>query len=216
MIGSVIATVSSEVTDEANVNPQVEVTARTNVNPQVDQNGATSTQAGQVLNDSTLNPQATQFLPASHTSTPEEFPDSHVSFSQMRETFDSWIDNLVIGQETSLSGQANASLPSITQMVAHLEAERDLPTLELPMFDGTPLMWPRFTELFYTQVPTRQYLTDVRRMALLQMHVKGEAKKLIQGLGYSGRNYTQCLKELKFAFGHKLAVARAYIDGVTN
>ena len=64
MIGSVIATVSSEVTDEANVNPQVEVTARTNVNPQVDQNGATSTQAGQVLNDSTLNPQATQFFPA--------------------------------------------------------------------------------------------------------------------------------------------------------
>ena len=51
-------------TDEANVNPQVEVTARTNVNPQVDQNGATSTQAGQVLNDSTLNPQATQFFPA--------------------------------------------------------------------------------------------------------------------------------------------------------
>ena len=63
--------------------------------------------------------------------------------------------------------------------------------------------------MFFVQVHSRPGLTDSSRMVLLQSHVKGDAKRLIQGLGYSGCNYAQTLKELKFAFGHRIKVAQA-------
>jgi hypothetical protein len=126
---------------------------------------------------------------------------------------DAWIEELVPGVETFLPSPATSDL---SQAIARLEIERDLPRVELPLFDGTAIMWPRFVEQFYIQVHSRPGLTDSRRMDLLQSHLKGEAKRLIQGLGYSGRNYVQALKELKFVFGHRVSVARAYVNVLTN
>jgi hypothetical protein len=126
---------------------------------------------------------------------------------------DAWIEELVPGEETFLPSPATSDL---SQAIARLEIERDLPRVELPLFDGTAIMWPRFVEQFYIQVHSRPGLTDSRRMDLLQSHLKGEAKRLIQGLGYSGRNYVQALKELKFVFGHRVSVARAYVNVLTN
>ena len=126
---------------------------------------------------------------------------------------DAWIDDLVPGMETPSFTSSNSS-SDISQAVARLELDRDLPKVELPHFDGSAIMWPRFVEQFYIHVHSRCSLTDARRIEILQSHVTGEAKKLIQGLGFSGRNYAQCLQELKFAFGHKVAVARAYINSV--
>ena len=111
------------------------------------------------------------------------------------------------------------SLPSdhsadLTQAIARLEIEGNLPKLTLPVFDGSAILWPRFIEQFYIHVDTRFGLTDSRRMNILQSHVEGEAQLLIQGLGYSSRNYAQCLKELKFAFGHRALVAKALLNDI--
>ena len=127
---------------------------------------------------------------------------------------DAWIDDLVVGRETSQSSPAANS--DIHQMIARLEIDRDLPKVELPVFDGSPLAWPRFVEQFFVQVHSRPGLNDSRRMDLLQSHVKGDAKQIIHGLGYSGKNYAQSLKELKFAFGHRAMVARAYVDAIAS
>ena len=127
---------------------------------------------------------------------------------------DDWIDRLVPGVETNTA--ASSVSTDLTQAIANLEIDRDLPKIELPVFDGSALMWPRFIEQFFVQVHSRRGITDSRRMDLLQSHVKGEAKRLIQGLGYSGRNYALSLQELKFAFGHKVTVARAYINSITS
>jgi hypothetical protein len=134
--------------------------------------------------------------------------------SPVLNSLDSWIDDLVIGQET-----INRNLPSSGELTlqdfARLQVERDLPKVELPSFDGSPIAWPKFIEQFHVQVHARTGLDDTRRMDLLQSHVKDEAKKIIHGLGYTGRNYALALKELKFAFGHRVSVARAYIDSIT-
>jgi hypothetical protein len=121
----------------------------------------------------------------------------------------------VPGVETS-TVSAYGNLNDMNLIMARLELDRDLPKIELPLFDGSPLKWPRFVEQFFIHVHSRCGLTDARRIEILQSHVHGEAKKLIQGLGYSSRNYAQCLQELKFAFGHKVAVARAYINSVIS
>ena len=130
------------------------------------------------------------------------------------EPIDAWIDALIPGQETA--SYASTTSGDLNQALARLEIERDLPKIELPIFDGSALAWPRFVEQFYVQVHSRAGLNDSRRMDLLQSHVKGEAKQLIQGLGYSARNYAQSLQELKFAFGHRVIVARAFVDAITS
>jgi hypothetical protein len=134
---------------------------------------------------------------------------------ETRPSIDGWIDELVIGKETTSQVPTSSSV-NLSEAVMRLETERDLPKVELPVFDGSALMWPRFIEQFFAQVHSRSTLTDSRRMDILQSHVKGEAKSLIEGLGYSGRNYAQTLKELKFAFGHRIAVARAYVNSVVS
>ena len=127
---------------------------------------------------------------------------------------DAWIDELEIGAETARSTPTSPS--DLGEALARLEMGRDLPRIELPVFDGSPLTWPRFVEQFHAQVHSRCGLDDTRRMDLLQSHVKGEAKRLIEGLGFSSRNYALALKELKFAFGHRIAVARAHIGTITK
>jgi hypothetical protein len=121
-------------------------------------------------------------------------------------SIDGWIDELIVGKETVLKSGSSSSM-DLSDVVTRLEMERDLPKVELPVFDGSAIMWPRFIEQYYVQIHSRPTLNDTRRMDILQSHVKGEAKALIEGLGYSGRNYAMTLKELKFAFGHRVAVA---------
>ena len=132
------------------------------------------------------------------------------------EPVDAWIDRLIPGVETQCASSIGTSANHLTEAIIKLESERDLPSVELPLFDGSALMWPRFAEQFFTQVHCRPGINDTRRMDLLQSHLKGEACSLVRGLGYSGRNYAQALKELKNAFGHRVRVARAYLDTVST
>ncbi|XP_028413990.1 uncharacterized protein LOC114536852 [Dendronephthya gigantea] len=49
-------------------------------------------------------------------------------------------------------------------------------------------------------------------MTQLQMHLDGQAKLLVQGLGCDGKAYAVALKWLKKRFGHPVIVARAVIE----
>ena len=131
------------------------------------------------------------------------------------EAFDAWIDRLVPGVETNIDvGQASSS-DQLVQAIVKIESERDLPKVEVPVFEGAPLAWPRFVEQFQIQIHCRPGISDSRRMDMLQSHLEGEARLMVQDLGYSGRNYAQALQELKCAFGPRVKVARAYIEKVT-
>ncbi|XP_074651618.1 uncharacterized protein LOC141906273 [Tubulanus polymorphus] len=131
-----------------------------------------------------------------------------------RSTIDAWIDDLVEGMETVIGPETVIS--SLEEAVVKMQIDQDLPKVELTTFDGSALQWPRFIEQFHAQIHCRPGIKDTTRMDALQTHVKGEAKKLIQGLGFSGKNYARSLKELKFVFGHRVHVARAHIDSITN
>ena len=158
--------------------------------------------------------QMSRSLPQSNDATTSQTGDP-LTGRPDRRPLDAWIDDLEVGVETfnPANVSTNEDLP---QIIARLELDRDLPKVALPVFDGSPLLWPRFIEQFYTQVHSRPGLNDTRRMDRLQSHVSADAKRLIQGLGYSGQNYAQSLKELKFAFGHRAAVAKAYINAVMS
>ena len=58
------------------------------------------------------------------------------------ESIDSWIDKLVIGEETSYSlrTDCHAEKDYLTRAIITLESERDLPKIELPLFSGQALV----------------------------------------------------------------------------
>ncbi|XP_074651579.1 uncharacterized protein LOC141906235 [Tubulanus polymorphus] len=129
------------------------------------------------------------------------------------EAIDAWIDQLIPGRETAPRGETGGEA-NFTRALERLSVDRDLPPVEFPIFDGSAFAWPKFVEQFHVQVHQRVGITDSRRMDILLSKTKGEARKLIYGLGYSGRNYAQALQELKRVLGHKVLVARAYINSV--
>ena len=149
---------------------------------------------------------------------PPHVPSHSALPPHIHKTIDGWIDNLVIGQETVVVPDLhqNSSFDTLARAIIGIEGERDLPHITLPVFNGGALSWPKFVEQFHAQVHCRPGISDTRRMDLLQSHLTGDAKKLVQGLGYSGRHYALTLKELKAAFGHPVTVSRAYIERATS
>ena len=149
---------------------------------------------------------------------PPHVPSHSALPPHIHKTIDGWIDNLVIGQETVVvpDFHQNSSFDTLTRAIIGIEGERDLPHITLPVFNGGALSWPKFVEQFHAQVHCRPGINDTRRMDLLQSHLTGDAKKLVQGLGYSGRHYALTLKELKAAFVHPVTVSRAYIERATS
>ncbi|XP_064650046.1 uncharacterized protein LOC135501725 [Lineus longissimus] len=81
---------------------------------------------------------------------------------------------------------------------------------------GSAKAWPKFIERFHDQVHQKPRLTYTRRMDILQSHLAGDAQKLVQGIGFSGKCYAEALLELKLTLGHRNKVARAYLDAVTR
>ena len=141
-----------------------------------------------------------------------KFIDPH---EKQAASIDSWIDELIPGVETTQQ-YSRTSSDRLTEAIIKIESERDLPAVELPMFSGAALEWPRFIEQFHVQVHSRPGISDTRKMNLLQSHLKGDASMMVKGLGYSGHNYAQALQALRHAFGHRVRVAAAYLKNITS
>ena len=170
--------------------------------------------ADDVISEPNIAAKNVSYGPECHDKVDRWLSEDHTShpIEDNQEPIDAWIDRLIVGNETQITVSHTRSMDAVTHAIIRLESERDLPHISLPTFDGSALEWPRFVEQFYSHVHTRPGISDTRRMELLQSHLKGEAHSLVRGLGYSGRNYAQSLQELKRAFGHRIQVARAYLD----
>ena len=109
---------------------------------------------------------------------PSPSPMQHMK----EEAFDAWISKLVPVVETNMLHTDTVSTSDhLIQAIMKIESERDLPKVELPIFEGVAITWPRFVEQFHVQVHCRPGISDARRMDLLQSHLKGEARLLVQG-----------------------------------
>ncbi|XP_064643076.1 uncharacterized protein LOC135497244 [Lineus longissimus] len=157
--------------------------------------------------DQQLNPDAATWVPTPDVNLPLATP------------IDAWIDALIPGQETVVPEKSMSNQGASDHLIAalvKLESDRGLPATQIPIFDGSPLLWPKFVEQFHTQVHSKPGINDARRRDLLQSHVSGVAQQMVRGIGYSGRCYADALQELKLAFAHRNLVARAYLDQITT
>ena len=71
-----------------------------------------------------------------------------------------------------------------------LSSSSQLPKLKLSSFDGYPLEWPEWSNMFKATVHHRD-ITDSEKMSHLKTLLTGKAKPAISGMGYSGEFYAQ-------------------------
>lgn len=173
----------------------------------------------QILVDDTTQQPANQTsslsIPPSPGTVPPSGNGSNTTQSPPRRALDAWIDDLDSSCETKITAASDIAMTQ-NEVIIRALFQKDEPDIEVLDYDGSALQWPRFVQSFYEGVHSLPFLTDTKRMTLLQNHLTGTAKNLTEGLGYSGRSYARAMKDLKLNFGHRSLVARAYIDRITK
>ena len=146
--------------------------------------------------------------PSSIGSQPPAFKSALAPAAVHQDSIDGWIDKLNPYTEIVLPRQVTVGT-SLEESLLRLEHGRDTPKIELLRFDGTFIDWSRVIERFYEHMHNKPFSTDTRRMTQLQMHLDGQARKLVEGLGCDGKGYAIALQTLKKRFGHRSLVARS-------
>lgn len=75
-----------------------------------------------------------------------------------------------------------------------------LPKLSLPEFDGNILEWHQYWDQFRSNIDSKN-LSDVDKLSYLKASLKGDAKRTIEGLETTNRNYNIALTTLKERYG---------------
>ena len=58
--------------------------------------------------------------------------------------------------------------------------QQNLPRIQIPVFDGSPIKWLEFVVKFKDLVHDLQLLTNTQRMIYLLQHLVGETKRAVQ------------------------------------
>ena len=124
------------------------------------------------------------------------------------DSVDGWVNKLSPYTGTVFPRQTVGT--RLEKSLLRLEHGRDTHKIELLRFDGSPIEWPTSIERFDEHVHNKPFSTDTQRMTQLQMHLDGQAKNLVEGLGCDGKGYAIALQTLKKRFGHRSLVARFF------
>ena len=126
---------------------------------------------------------------------------------------DAWIDELDINRVDTPFGIARGITQDVT--MAWL-VQQTLPRIQIPEFDGSPLLWVEFVTKFRDMVHNPVYLNDCQRKNYLLQSLRREAKRAVRGFSNDGKGYVLSLKRLKFLFGQKSKIAEAALTKVTQ
>ena len=85
----------------------------------------------------------------------------------------------------------------------------NLTPIKLRRFNGNPVDWAEFIENFRSRVHFKTTFDDNLRMERLRSVQDGEAKRVIEAIGKSGRFCATALKTLKNDLGNPLLVSQA-------
>ena len=127
---------------------------------------------------------------------------------------DSWIDFLDVNRIQQPMSVANGGVTSNVLMASLMQ--QYLPKVEIPVFDGSPLMWVEFIVKFRDVVHNQPHLNDKQRNQQLIQHLRDDAKRAVKEFINDPRGYPLALKRLKYLFGQRPTVARAVLSKVTK
>ncbi|XP_073955010.1 uncharacterized protein [Choristoneura fumiferana] len=90
-----------------------------------------------------------------------------------------------------------------------------LPKLDLPTFDGNLLRWQEFWDQYKSNIHERN-LPDVDKLLYLKASLQGSAKKVIEGLESTNKNYHIAVQALRERYGKESQVIDAHYSALTK
>ncbi|CAK9816105.1 hypothetical protein ANTPLA_LOCUS8887 [Anthophora plagiata] len=107
-------------------------------------------------------------------------------------------------QQARSQSAPTQSVPGITSQfltpassMSNTEQRVKLPTIELPIFDGSYSNWVKFRDTFESLIHHNASLSNIEKFHYLNSSLKGNAARTIQALGISEINYTLAWNSLK-------------------
>ena len=103
-------------------------------------------------------------------------------------------------QTSDLLSSSNKRSPSSVQ----------LPKLTLTKFDGNPLKYREFNDMFVATVHNNERLSEVEKLTYLKDNLRGSAQEAVSGYQITGDNYSVVLGVLEDRFGDKQKAINAH------
>ena len=91
-----------------------------------------------------------------------------------------------------------------------------LPKISLPRFNGNPVKWTPFWDLFQSAIHLNPELSDVDKFSYLRSLLDSTAYDAIAGLTLSTTNYQQAVEVLCKRFGNKQVIISNHMDTPMN
>ena len=128
---------------------------------------------------------------------------------------DAWIDTLDPLAEPFSTGPSATSVTSVDVTMQWL-VHQQLPKLEVPIFDGSPIKWIDFIVKFKDLIHDKLPLSWAQRRSYLVQHLSGEPKCSVEAFTNEYRGYVLTLKRLKYMYGQRVKIAQSHISKVTK
>ena len=86
-----------------------------------------------------------------------------------------------------------------------------LPTLNLPTFQGDPLEWHHFWDIFRNAVHSRPDISNAQKFVYLTGQLRGEAAALLDGFTTTDANYAEAVKLLEDTYGEPRRIIQSHL-----
>ncbi|MCP3662415.1 MAG: DUF1759 domain-containing protein, partial [Gammaproteobacteria bacterium] len=91
-----------------------------------------------------------------------------------------------------------------------------LPKLNAPSFNGSPIKWDEFWDVFDSSVHSNPNLSDVQKFTYLKGMLTGSASAAIAGISITNRNYREAVEALHKRFGKPEVIKEALYTQLRN
>ena len=91
-----------------------------------------------------------------------------------------------------------------------------LPTIALPTFEGDPLKWTPFWDIFKSTIHSCPGIAPSQKFSYLQGQLRGEAKRLIAGFPATDTYYDEAVELLEKTYGRPYIIIREHIHAILD
>ena len=136
--------------------------------------------------------------------------DNEICTVEPKLAVDSWIDELD-RKNVNIKSEDDFQNVHIQMLI-----QQRLPSLKIPLFDGSAANYVPFISSFNDMVNKQPYLDVFQKLTYLMQHLIGEPTKAVDGFAKDVHGYISSLKQIKYIFGNPCVVAQATIQKVTH
>ena len=139
---------------------------------------------------------------------------------------DSKIIELVEDIETEIQGASEFNLQTAKVLrkaetflsTSSVQSNKNvkLPTINLKTFDGNPLNWQGFWDLFKSSIHDRSDIDDATKFYYLRSQLKGDAGLFLENFDHTKEDYQEALELLKSTFGKKKTIIQTRIHCILD